>query len=342
MPPKMMFMRTSVDVLDDAFGVGVHGLDLQLREARRRLGERRIDLPLHVDRVGAGLLAHRERHRVGAIEARRRDAIFVAVDHLADVLHAHRRAAVGSQDDVLDFRRGLVLALGAQRDRLAVAPDLPTGHVEVVGGEFRGDFGDRKIQRFEAARIEIDLQLAHLAAVHFNGGDAVDLAEQRLEVVFDHAADAIRRQARRADRVGRDRQRRHVETLDGRILDLLRQPLADRRDFLADFGGGGLRIDLEAQLDADAREPLGRRRDDALHAVDAGDGVFDRPRDQRLDFFRTRARIDHRDVDEGEVHLRKEVDAEASRDTMPSTMKLTMTIVAKTGRLMDVSEIHIA
>ena len=27
-------------------------------------------------------------------------------------------------------------------------------------------------------------------------------------------------------------------------------------------------------------------------------------------------------------------------DTMPSTMKLTMTIVAKTGRLIDVSEIH--
>ena len=28
-------------------------------------------------------------------------------------------------------------------------------------------------------------------------------------------------------------------------------------------------------------------------------------------------------------------------DTMPSTMKLTMTIVAKTGRLIEVSEIHI-
>ena len=27
-------------------------------------------------------------------------------------------------------------------------------------------------------------------------------------------------------------------------------------------------------------------------------------------------------------------------ETAPSTMKLTMTIVAKTGRLMDVSDIH--
>jgi hypothetical protein len=301
------------DVLDDAFRVGVHRLDLQLREAWRGLDERRIDLALHVDRVGAGLLAHRERHRVGAVEARRRHAIFEAVDHLADVLHAHRRSAGGSQDDVLDLRGGLVLALRAQRNRLAVAPDLPTGHVQVVGGEFRGDFRERKIQRFETARIEVDLQLADFAAVHFNGSDAVDLAEERLEVVFNHAADAIRLQAGRADRVRRNRQRRHVETLDGRILDLLRQPLADRRRLSHALRGRGLRIDLEAQLDADAREAFGRRRDDALHAVDAGDGVFDRARDQRLDFFRTRARIDHRDVDEGEVDLREEIDAEASK-----------------------------
>src|SRR4030095_2632636 len=83
---------------------------------------------------------------------------------------------------------GLVLPLSAQRNRLAVAPDLPTGHVQVVGGEFRRDFSDRKVQRFEAARIEVDLQLADLAAIHFDGGDAVDLAEEGLEVVFHHAA----------------------------------------------------------------------------------------------------------------------------------------------------------
>ena len=37
-----------------------------------------------------------------------------------------------------------------------------------------------------------------------------------------------------------------------------RQPLANGRDLLAHFGGGGLRIDLEPQLDADARQALGR------------------------------------------------------------------------------------
>src|SRR4030095_1931862 len=105
----------------------------------------------------------------------------------------------------------------------------------------------------------------------------------------------------------------YVETLNGRILDLLRQPLADRRDFLTHFRGRALRIDLEAQLEADAREAFGRGRDDTLHAVDAGDGVFDRAGDQGLDFFGTGARIDHRDVHEGEVDLREQVDAEASK-----------------------------
>ena len=79
--------------------------------------------------------------------------------------------------------------LGAQRNRLAVAPDLC--HRARRGCRprvSRRDLGDRQVQRLEPARIEIHLQLAHLAAVHLDGGDAVDLPEQRLEVVFDHAA----------------------------------------------------------------------------------------------------------------------------------------------------------
>ena len=79
----------------------------------------------------------------------------------------------------------LELALGAQRDAAAVALDLPARHVEVLGGQLGGDLAERQVQRFEPARIEIDLNLAHLAAVDFDGRDAVDLLEQRLEVVLD-------------------------------------------------------------------------------------------------------------------------------------------------------------
>ena len=191
----------------------------------------------------------------------------------------------------------------------AVALHLPARDVEVVGGELGRDLAERQVQRFEPARIEIDLNLAHLAAVDLDGGDAVDLFEQRLQIVFDLPARDVRRLAR-ADGVHHDRQRRDVEALDRRIFDVLRQLAANGRDLFADFGGRRLRVDFEPQLDADARDALGRRRDDLLDAVDAGDGVFDRPRDERLDFLRTGAGIDHGDVDEREVDVRKEVDAE--------------------------------
>ena len=167
---------------------------------------------------------------------------------------------VGAQDDVLDLVERLELALGAQRDAAAVALDLAAGHVEVLGGQLGGDLAERQIQRFEPARIEIDLNLADLAAVDFDRRDAVDLLEQRLEVVLDLAARHVRRLAR-ADGEHHDRQRRDVEALNRRIFDVLRQRAANGRDLLADFGGGRLRIDLEPQLDADARDALGRGRD---------------------------------------------------------------------------------
>ena len=112
-----------------------------------------------------------------------------------------------------------------------------------------------RFERLEPARVEIDLKLAHLTAVHFDGGDSVDLAEQRFQVVFDLPPRHVGGQ-RRSDGIDGDRQRCHVEPVNRRILDLLRKPLADRRDLLAHLGGGRLRIDFEPQLDADARHPL--------------------------------------------------------------------------------------
>ncbi len=149
------------------------------------------------------------------------------------------------------------------------------------------------------------------AAVDLHGGDAVDLLEQRLQLVVDLAAHPIRWLGR-ADRVDHHRQGGDVEALDGRVFDVGRQLAADGGDLLANLGGGGLRIDLEPQLDADARESFGRGRDHALDAVDAGDRVFDRLRDQRLDFFGRGAGERDADVDEGEVDLGEEVDAEPS------------------------------
>ena len=99
----------------------------------------------------------------------------------------------------------LELALGAQRDRLAVALHLAAGHVEVLGGQLGRHLRERQAERFEPPRIEVDLDLADLAAVHLHRGHAVDLLEQRLQVVLDLAAgDSLG--WRRADREDHDRQ----------------------------------------------------------------------------------------------------------------------------------------
>ena len=122
----------------------------------------------------------------------------------------------------------------------------------------------------------------------FGGGDAVDLPSSGL-IVFDHAARHVRGERREPTAyvaIG------SAETSKRLIVGLICSGSrgSNRRDLFAHLRRGRLRIDFQAQLDADHRHALGGRRDDALDAVDAGDRVFDRPRHQRLDFFRTRAR----------------------------------------------------
>ena len=104
-PPKKMWPRTSRTFSRMPSASLWTGRICSCGKLGREPGQRRFDLGGDVDGVGAGLLADRERHRVGAVQARGRRALLVAVDHGADVLDAHRRAAVGAEDDVRDFGR---------------------------------------------------------------------------------------------------------------------------------------------------------------------------------------------------------------------------------------------
>ncbi len=201
------------------------------------------------------------------------------------------------------------LALCAQRDVAAFPDNLAGGHVQVFVRELVSHDADRQAQGLEPARIEIHLNLTHLTAVDLHRRDAVDLLDQRLQIILDDAPGNVRGLGR-AHRVHHDRQCGDVEALDGRILDVLRQLVANRGDLLTHLRRRLLRIDFEAQLDADAGERFARVRFDALDAVDTRHRVFDWLRDQRLDFLRRGARVDHRDVDEGEVDVGKQIDAE--------------------------------
>ena len=235
----------------------------------------------------------------------------------ADVAEAHRRAAVGAQDDVGDLvdraNSPFVRSDNVLCPRCCI---LPPGRSRLAAASCSADDADRQPERFEPARIEIDLDLADLAAVDFDRRDAVDLLEQRLEVVLDHAAASCPTALRRTTAKRHDRQRGDVEADDRRVLDFFGQPAADGGHFLADLGRRRPADRSRAAARGRRRRSrLGRGRLDALHAVDAGDGILDRLRDERLDFLRRRAGIDRRDVDEREVDLGEEVDAEPRPST---------------------------
>ena len=65
---------------------------------------------------------------------------------------------------------------------------LPPGRSRFSAASSRRHLGDRHGQRLEPARIEVDLDLADLAAVDLDRGHAVDLLEQRLQLLVDLAA----------------------------------------------------------------------------------------------------------------------------------------------------------
>ena len=163
-----------------------------------------------IDGVGARLLAHRERHRVLAVQAGRRRPILVTVDDLADVLDAHRRAA-RAQDDVLDFRGGS-LALVRSETALPSRLTCPPGTSRLSAASFAATsvIGRFSASRRRGSRLTCSSRTwppftstAATPSICPSSGFRSSSTMRRCD----------RRQARRADRVGRDRQRRHVEAL---------------------------------------------------------------------------------------------------------------------------------
>ena len=81
---------------------------------------------------------------------------------------------------------------GTQRDRLTGTTHLPAWQIEVFRGQRFSDDRHRKPERLEATGIELHLNLADLASVDVDGGHAVDLLEQRLQVVLNLSPRHIR------------------------------------------------------------------------------------------------------------------------------------------------------
>lgn len=147
----------------------------------------------------------------------------------------------------------LELTLGPQRDAAAVSLDLATRDIEILGRQLGGDLAEGEVERFEPARVEIDLDFAHLTAVDFDRSHTVDLLDERLQVILDLPSRHVGRLAR-ADRKHHDRQSGDIEPLNRRVLDVLWQRAANGGHLFTDFSRRRLRIDFEPQLDTNARD----------------------------------------------------------------------------------------
>ena len=75
---------------------------------------------------------------------------------------------------------------------------VPAGTSRFSAPSFSATTLSGSAERLEPARIEIHLDLAHVPAVDLHGGDAVDLLDERLQLVLDLAARHVGR-LRRAD-----------------------------------------------------------------------------------------------------------------------------------------------
>ena len=245
-----------------------------------------------------------------------RRALGVAVDDRGDVLHADGRAAVRAEDDVLDLLDPDELALGAERDVAALADDRAGRHVEVLGASCSATRAERQA---EAPRAGPGSRLTWISRT--SPPLTSTAATPSICSMSGFSSSSTWRRVtsegwRRADRVGHDRQRRDVETLDRRDP---RSPSA--------AGSGWPRPSRGPRRPPPADRPRGEARCRPARAIRASRysmrltplmpatassiGLVT----QRLDLLGRCARVDHGDVDEREVDLGEEVDAEPRSST---------------------------
>ena len=168
------------------------------------------------------------------------------------------------------------------------------GHVDIGRAQRAVDVAGGGAERIQPVGVELDLDLARHAAVAVDAGDALQALQLADDRVVDEPGQLLDGHGRRRDRIGQDRLALDVDAVDDRRLRGGRQVGADALDRVLDVVDGGLRVDLEPELDDGLRRALGDRRGDVLDAGDVGDRVLDALGDLRLKLARRDAGIGHR------------------------------------------------
>ena len=124
-----------------------------LGQALLDLGQPRLHAVHHRHRVGAGLLADEEGHRVGAVEARERARLLLGVRHRGDVAHAHRAALEVGHDEVVERLHRLDAAQGAQAFLVAARGEPPAGDLDVLPQQRVLHLLDGQVEGGELVRV---------------------------------------------------------------------------------------------------------------------------------------------------------------------------------------------
>ena len=216
-----------------------------------------------------------------------------------------RDAAAVAERDLELLEIGNRLGAAQRADRLVAAAEIgaAAGHVDVGRTQRPVDVAGGGAERVQPVGVELDLDLARHAAIAVDAGDALQALQLADDRIVDEPRKLFERHGRRRDGIGQDRLPFDVDAVDDRRLGSGRQVGADALDRVLGVVDGGLRVDLEAELDDGLRGTFGDRRRDVLDAGNVGDRVLDALGDLRLKLARRDARVGHRDRDDRHVDV---------------------------------------
>jgi hypothetical protein len=264
-----------------------------------------LDAGDDIERRGRAGLQHHHQHRAVAVDMDDVGLRRVAVADGGDVADIDHRAVDGLDRQVaefLDLQRRVV-----QVDGVFEVADLlgADRRDQVLRGERIGDVLPRQAARLQRGRIEVDLDLALLAAIRIGDRGAGHRDQRRAQLVDADVGEVLLGEAVARQRDLDDRHRRGAVVEDQRRCrarrQLLQQGLGDRRDLRV----GGTDVDIGLEEDLDDADAIVGVRNDVLDVVDRrGQRPLERRRDAPRHLVGRQAGVrpghaDHRDADFG-------------------------------------------
>ncbi|MBV6417258.1 MAG: hypothetical protein CMLOHMNK_01904 [Steroidobacteraceae bacterium] len=292
---------------------------LELRVGRQvpaEFGEPRVNRLRELHRVRVAFLVHRELDTLPAVQSRDGRAVLVTLFdpcHVAQVDGApvnrgdHR---VGHLPERAEFVER------AHEEALRSFLEPAAGEIDVLRAYARRDLCDIEVQLGEALLVDVDVHLVFEAAAHLDRRRSFGCLEGGFQAVVGEAAQRLQPLVARSAGSGEvdecEAQHgfgRRVEAQEQRPARVERQ--LQQVEALAHLDAREIHVGAPDELEHDIRLPGARNGAHTAHIADGAGRLFDRARDQVLDFERRRARQFGADRQRRVRQVGKQVDLEA-------------------------------